>query len=104
MIMNLSNLAKGSFAAAVVLLPTAALADRYETVRPRAPIVTLSDVGKEVKPGYVQVNPKSLSGRRFVLTDHGGSMVNKKICIGIWDPNGGCKGIYIEKPDPKSPK
>ena len=63
------------------------------TVTERSSAVNLRDVGKEVAPGVLEVDPNSVRGKRLVMPR--GDQTARSVCIGKWK-NGECKGIYIE--------
>ena len=62
------------------------------TVTKSSPTVNLKDVGKQVAPGVIEVNPESISGKQLIIPNSTDSLV---ICIGKRLPDGTCKGIFI---------
>ena len=57
--------------------------------------VLLSEVGKNVADGVIQVDPSTIQGRILVFDDYS-KLEGKKVCIGFYNPPK-CIGIYIEK-------
>lgn len=62
-------------------------------VNNNSPNAKLEEVGKEVAPGVLEVNPDAIKGKKLVF-DQGDASQKIKICIGKWK-DGTCKGIYI---------
>lgn len=62
-----------------------------------APAARLSDVGKRVADGVIQVDPEALRGKRLVIDDFGpGDPAEAiKICVGYYSPPI-CVGVWIE--------
>jgi hypothetical protein len=63
------------------------------TVTKKSAAVNPKDIGKEVAPGVLEVDPDSVRGKRIMMT--GGDQTARAVCIGKWK-NGECKGVYIE--------
>ena len=63
------------------------------TVTEKSATVSPKDIGKEVAPGVLEVDPDSVRGKRIMMPS--GDQTARAACIGKWK-NGECKGIYIE--------
>ena len=65
-----------------------------DVVNNNSPDVKLTEVGKQVAPGVIEVNPDAIKGKNLVFDQGDSNQQRIHICIGKWK-EGSCTGIYI---------